>query len=124
MPIVQFSSARLVGLARPPREQPVRLHLLDEAVEVLEVLGLAVRAQLVLDRRADVAVGRHHDVAVVVARRDGRSSFVCAVGPASRRHRPDGLGQQIGMGVLGGTRPSRGRRPRCAAPRSGGRRRA
>jgi hypothetical protein len=55
----------LAGLGRPPRQQPVGLHLRHEAIEVVEVLRLAVLAQLVLDRRADVTVGRHDDVALV-----------------------------------------------------------
>ena len=65
---------RLGGLRGPPREQPVALHLRHEPIEVIEVLGLAVLAQLFLHRRADVTVGRHHDVAVV--RVGGRAAGV------------------------------------------------
>src|SRR5690606_1464574 len=40
-------------------------HLLDEAIEVIQVVSLAVVAKLVLHRRADVAVRRDDDVAVL-----------------------------------------------------------
>jgi hypothetical protein len=55
---------RLGGLRRPPREQSVRVHLRREAIEVVEVPRVAVVAQLVRDRRTDVAVRRHHDVPI------------------------------------------------------------
>jgi hypothetical protein len=56
--------ARLGRLGRPPREQPVRFHLRDEAIEVVAVLRLAVLAELVRDRRADVTVGGDDDVPI------------------------------------------------------------
>ena len=93
--------ARLVGLAGTPREQAVPLHLLDEAVEVLQVLRIAVLHQLVLHRRTDVTVDRHHDVAIV---RDAPSAaLLCAMQTPFLGHPTCGWHSvpPVGEGIMG-----------------------